>query len=1006
MSLVTFNSDVVIPIFAFQNSLDSIANSCGGLYVKDFQQTTSCFNALCKLLDKILLEDCYDSKTRRMKLGNTLFHERIGSCGGVQFLLACQFTYTIMQKKRRGSMDSNEETNFNAIRLTRGNENRLILVAGRRYLHEYGLRVLRMVVGSGDYSLPPFTIQDKISEDTMQSIRENVSYVIESSSESASIEEPSTSVEESSTSVDNTSSASLENSISEVSGISYDSVPSDGKRASPGSMPITQSPTNQTDQTFSCRSIDVCQVVHHCPVPPKLPMKMEHKSLGFEIVRTKRKTGMDKYMRKLEENKEKSESRKMEDSFLTYQDYVQALNEEKIARKLKLGHIIETDLPHLGKLNKKLSEIDEDAYCSQALSPTSQTIKMNGRMSPDRRCKQSVIWVRNGEEKWVKEAKQQVSSWINGLNTTTFFPFIPTPGGNLEELDSPNSIVLGDAGLSKSLSSASSADLSCKPIFKYQNTTMSSDISFDSALESDVDLLMEEVVVRQIPSQSSKSSFELPRVENGANQGVVTSEIPSQCSQSPLELSCVENIVNQDTDASEIPSQCSKALLELSCVENGANQGAIVKQIPSNCSQLPLELSRVENRVGQGVVASEMPAQCSQSPLELSHVENGANQGAIVKQIPSNCSQLPLELSRVENRVGQGVVASEMPAQCSQSPLELSRVDNRVNKGVIVKKILSHCSQSPLKLSGGVNQGTIRSFSRQWSSRAHLRKQAHLILNNNIGENLNIKAIHRGDSDETEIAINILRGGDCKQEGQIQLATEEGLWNEGHTDGTTNTCGFIHVAEVTKIDQDINSIDNIEQRNAPESYSAHLRKGERRYGLSNSIEHRKAPRPKKDEARYGLSSDSIEQRNAPETCSVQLGKHAARFGLSDSSGSSELERIATIDISRSFGEIQSIDIVDKVEAIGRKKYFHNGKPRKAEALLQTASHISYANSSICTTSIHCDSIDDILITFSSASDSEVVSSSTTSEELHCNSVSDENMIVSHLHAHPSSISFE
>jgi len=349
-----------------------------------------------------------------------------------------------------------------------------------------------------------------------------------------------------------------------------------------------------------------------------------------------------------------------------------------------------------------------------------------------------------------------------------------------------------------------------------------------------------------------------------------------------------------------------------------------------------------------------------------------------------------------------------------------------------VKQILSHCSQSPLKLSGGVNQGTIRSFSRQWSSRAHLRKQAHLILNNNIGENLNIKAIHRGDSDETEIAINILRGGDCKQEGQIQLATEEGLWNEGHTDGTTNTCGFIHVAEVTKIDQDINSIDNIEQRNAPESYSAHLRKGERRYGLSNSIEHRdapetdsahvkkdegryglsnsiehrKAPRPKKDEARYGLSSDSIEQRNAPETCSVQLGKHAARFGLSDSSGSSELERIATIDISRSFGEIQSIDIVDKVEAIGRKKYFHNGKPRKAEALLQTASHISYANSSICTTSIHCDSIDDILITFSSASDSEVVSSSTTSEELHCNSVSDENMIVSHLHAHPSSISFE
>lgn len=691
-------------------------------------------------------------------------------------------------------MDSHDQTNFNAIMLTKENENRLILVAGRRYLHEYGLRVLRMVVGSGDYLLPPFTIQDQISEDTMQMIRENVSYVVERSYQS-------TSIEDSSISLENSSSTSLKNTSSEGSGISYDSLPLDDNGALPESIPITLSPTNQTDQTFSCRSIDVCQVVH-CTEPPKIPMKMEHKSLGFEVVRTKRKTGMNKYMKKLEDNQKNSENRKMENSFLTYQDYVQALNEEKIARKQKLGHIIETEHSHLRQLNKALDEIDENASCSQTLSPTSKTIEMKGRRSAERRCKQSVIWVRNGEEKWVKEAKQQVFSWVDGLNTATFFPFIPSPGENLEEIESPNSIVLGDAGLSRSLS-ASSADMSHNPSFKYKNTSMSSDVSFDSALGGDDDPLMGEINVRQIPSQ---------------------------------------------------------------------------------------------------------------------------------------CSKPPLELSGVENRI---------------------------------------------------NQGTIRtSFSRQKSSRAQLRKQAQQILNINNGDNLSIRTMKGGNSDETEIAFNTPLKNLYKKEVNMQLATED-IGNDGHIDCATSTEGVIRIVEVTRKKQDINSIDNIEQRNAPESCS-----------IQSSEE----------EARCDLN-DSIEQSNAPKSCAVQPRKHQVRCGLSDSGESSTLERIATIDISRSVDECQSLAMVDKGDAIGTKEYFHCRKPRKTEAtLLQTTSHISYANSSICTTSIHCDSIDDIIITFSSASDSEMVSSSATSEEVYCNSVNDENIMVSHLpqhpHAHPSSFSFE
>ncbi len=71
-------------VSSFQKALDKISyqNESNGSGREISGSSISCVITLCKVLDNILLERQYNSKTRSIKLGNKLFRERVGSVPG------------------------------------------------------------------------------------------------------------------------------------------------------------------------------------------------------------------------------------------------------------------------------------------------------------------------------------------------------------------------------------------------------------------------------------------------------------------------------------------------------------------------------------------------------------------------------------------------------------------------------------------------------------------------------------------------------------------------------------------------------------------------------------------------------------------------------------------------------------------------------------------------------------------------------------------------------------
>jgi len=168
-----------IPLF--RKALDKITvNNNGSLKGVVDPKRNGCVITLCKILDNILLERKYNPKTRSIKLSNKLFRERVGSIpGGVDILLACKFTYTTIQSKSNDAKKNlNGNAPANAIKLTKDKENRSLIVAARRYMHEYGNRAMMLKPGKHRNELPPYVIQDDVSRDVLQIIRQNVDAVI------------------------------------------------------------------------------------------------------------------------------------------------------------------------------------------------------------------------------------------------------------------------------------------------------------------------------------------------------------------------------------------------------------------------------------------------------------------------------------------------------------------------------------------------------------------------------------------------------------------------------------------------------------------------------------------------------------------------------------------------------------------------------------------------------------------------------------------------------------
>jgi hypothetical protein len=99
------------------------------------------------------------------------------------------------------------------------------------------------------------------------------------------------------------------------------------------STSIDSSYSSASEQTFAATSCDIFQVVRS-EEPPTVPTKMELRCDGFEVVRTKHKTGFDECLKKLDEAREKL--KKMESSKstgLTYDSYALAHEREKERRK-------------------------------------------------------------------------------------------------------------------------------------------------------------------------------------------------------------------------------------------------------------------------------------------------------------------------------------------------------------------------------------------------------------------------------------------------------------------------------------------------------------------------------------------------------------------------------------------------------------------------------------------------------------------------------------------------
>lgn len=77
-----------------------------------------------------------------------------------------------MKKNPNGSVPGN------AIKLLKENESRETLVIARRYLQEYGSRVMKVNVGKRRDELPPYVIHDDIPADTLQRIQQNIDAIV------------------------------------------------------------------------------------------------------------------------------------------------------------------------------------------------------------------------------------------------------------------------------------------------------------------------------------------------------------------------------------------------------------------------------------------------------------------------------------------------------------------------------------------------------------------------------------------------------------------------------------------------------------------------------------------------------------------------------------------------------------------------------------------------------------------------------------------------------------
>ena len=73
-----------------------------------------------------------------------------------------------MKKNPNGSVPGN------AIKLSKDNESREVLVVGRRYLQEYGCRVMNLKIGKNRNELPKYTIRDDIPGEVILTIQSNV----------------------------------------------------------------------------------------------------------------------------------------------------------------------------------------------------------------------------------------------------------------------------------------------------------------------------------------------------------------------------------------------------------------------------------------------------------------------------------------------------------------------------------------------------------------------------------------------------------------------------------------------------------------------------------------------------------------------------------------------------------------------------------------------------------------------------------------------------------------
>lgn len=96
----------------------------------------------------------------------------------VDFLLACHFKYVRIASKTPLKKNPNGSIPGNAIKLFKENESRETMVVARRYLQEYGSRVMKLEIGKHRNELPPFVIHDDIPGDTLRRIQENVDAVV------------------------------------------------------------------------------------------------------------------------------------------------------------------------------------------------------------------------------------------------------------------------------------------------------------------------------------------------------------------------------------------------------------------------------------------------------------------------------------------------------------------------------------------------------------------------------------------------------------------------------------------------------------------------------------------------------------------------------------------------------------------------------------------------------------------------------------------------------------